>query len=37
MTYFTCFFLDSEKDIIVNLYQDLDHLYYKLVTTSPAI
>ncbi len=32
MTYFTCFFLDSEKDIIVNLYQDLDHLYYKLVT-----
>ncbi|WP_408071141.1 adenosine deaminase [Butyrivibrio sp. JL13D10] len=32
MTYFTCFFLDSEKDIIVNLYKDLDKLYYILST-----
>lgn len=32
MTYFTCFFLDNEKDIIVNLYQDLGRLYYELET-----
>ena len=32
MTYFTCFFLDNEKDIIVNLYKDLDKMYYSLST-----
>lgn len=32
MTYFTCFFLDNEKDIIVNLYKDLDRLYFELET-----
>lgn len=32
MTYFTCFFLDNEKDMIVSLYQDLDHMYYELET-----
>ena len=32
MTYFTCFFLDNEKDIIVSLYKDLDKLYYILST-----
>ncbi|WP_026652632.1 hypothetical protein [Butyrivibrio proteoclasticus] len=32
MTYFTCFFLDNEKDIIVNLYKDLDRMYYVLST-----
>lgn len=32
MTYFTCFFLDNEKDIIVSLYKDLDRLYYVLTT-----
>ena len=32
MTYFTCFFLDNEKDIIVSLYKDLEHLYYELET-----
>ncbi|WP_022759985.1 adenosine deaminase [Butyrivibrio sp. AD3002] len=32
MTYFTCFFLDAEKDIIVSLYKDLDRLYYVLST-----
>lgn len=32
MTYFTCFFLDNEKDIIVSLYKDLDKLYYVLST-----
>lgn len=32
MTYFTCFFLDNEKDIIVSLYKDLDELYYVLST-----
>ncbi|MCR5101839.1 MAG: adenosine deaminase [Butyrivibrio sp.] len=32
MTYFTCFFLDNEKDIIVNLYKDLDKLFYILTT-----
>ena len=32
MTYFTCFFLDNEKDMIVNLYQDLGRLYYELET-----
>ena len=30
MTYFTCFFLDNEKDIIVNLYKDLDKMLYEL-------
>ncbi len=32
MTYFTCFFLDNEKDIIVSLYRDLGALYYELAT-----
>ncbi|SFL47179.1 Adenosine/AMP deaminase [Lachnospiraceae bacterium KH1T2] len=32
MTYFTCFFLDNEKDIIVNLYRDIDRIYYELET-----
>ncbi len=32
MTYLTCFFLDNEKDIIVNLYKDLDKMYYILKT-----
>lgn len=32
MTYLTCFFLDNEKDIIVNLYKDLDKLFYVLKT-----
>ncbi len=32
MTYLTCFFLDNEKDIIVNLYKDLDRMYYVLTT-----
>ncbi len=32
MTYLTCFFLDNEKDIIVNLYRDLDKMYYVLTT-----
>ena len=32
MTYFSCFFLDNEKDIIVSLYKDLDKLYYVLST-----
>ncbi|MBO4458192.1 MAG: adenosine deaminase [Butyrivibrio sp.] len=32
MTYFTCFFLDNEKDIIVSLYKDLDKLFYVLST-----
>ncbi len=32
MTYFTCFYLDNEKDIIVSLYKDLEHLYYELET-----
>ena len=32
MTYFTCFFLDAEKDIIVSLYRDLDKIYYVLST-----
>jgi adenosine deaminase len=32
MTYFTCFFLDNEKDIIVSLYKDLDRMYYVLTT-----
>ncbi len=32
MTYFTCFFLDNEKDIIVDLYKDLDRLFYVLST-----
>ena len=32
MTYFTFFFLDNEKDIVVNLYKDLDRLFYVLKT-----
>lgn len=32
MTYLTCFFLDNEKDIIVNLYKDLDRMFYVLKT-----
>nr|WP_297769750.1 adenosine deaminase [uncultured Butyrivibrio sp.] len=32
MTYFTFFFLDNEKDIVINLYKDLDRLYYILKT-----
>lgn len=32
MTYFTCFFLDKEKDIIVNLYKDLERMLYILKT-----
>jgi adenosine deaminase len=32
MTYFTCFFLDNEKDIVVSLYKDLDRLYFVLAT-----
>ncbi|MCR4674520.1 MAG: adenosine deaminase, partial [Lachnospiraceae bacterium] len=32
MTYLTCFFLDNEKDIIVSLYKDLDHMHYVLTT-----
>ncbi|WP_026503779.1 adenosine deaminase [Butyrivibrio sp. NC3005] len=32
MTYFTFFFLDNEKDIIVSLYKDLDRMYYELET-----
>lgn len=32
MTYLTCFFLDNEKDIIVDLYKDLDRMYYVLTT-----
>ncbi len=32
MKYFTHFYLDQEKDIIVDLYQDNDHLFYQLKT-----
>ncbi len=32
MTYFTYFFLDKEKDIIVNLYRDKEDLFYELET-----
>ncbi len=32
MTFFTRFYLDNEKDLIVNLYQDLDRMYYELET-----
>ena len=32
MTYFTCFFLDNEKDILVSLYKDLDKMHYVLST-----
>ncbi|MDD5866357.1 MAG: adenosine deaminase [Lachnospiraceae bacterium] len=32
MTYFTSFALDNEKDILVNLYWDLDQLQYELET-----
>lgn len=36
MTYFTWFFLDNEKDIIVNLYKDLDRMFYVLKTPNHA-
>lgn len=36
MTYFTCFFLDNEKDIIVNLYRDGERLFYELETPNHA-
>ncbi len=36
MTYFTYFFLDNEKDIIVSLYKDLDRLFYTLTTPNHA-
>lgn len=36
MTYFTCFFLDNEKDIIVDLYKDLDKLFFILSTPNHA-
>ena len=32
MKYFGCFFLDNEKDMIMNLYRDGDRLFYKLET-----
>ncbi len=32
MLYFTCFFLDNEKDIIVSLYKDLDRLMFVMST-----
>ena len=32
MTYLNCFFLDHEKDMIVNLYQDLGKMIYELET-----
>ena len=32
MTYFTSLFLDNEKDIIVNLYKELDKLLFVLST-----
>ncbi len=32
MKYFGCFFLDNEKDMIVNLYKEKDRLYYELET-----
>ena len=32
MTYFTYFFLDNEKDIIVNLYRDKEKLLFELET-----
>ncbi len=32
MKYFTHFYFDQEKDIIVDLYQDNDHLFYQLKT-----
>ncbi len=32
MTYFTYFFLDNEKDIIVNLYKDMDRMFFELET-----
>ena len=32
MTFFTCFYLDSEKDIVVDLYKDLDRMWYRLST-----
>ncbi|MBR6326170.1 MAG: adenosine deaminase [Lachnospiraceae bacterium] len=32
MTYFTSFFLDNEKDIIVDLYRDLERMHYVLTT-----
>ncbi len=32
MTFFTRFYLDTEKDMVVNLYRDLDRIYYELET-----
>lgn len=32
MNYFGCFYLDKEKDIIVNLYTDQDRMSYVLQT-----
>ena len=32
MKYFTHFYLDQEKDIIVDLYQEKEHLFYQLKT-----
>lgn len=32
MLYFTCFFLDNEKDIIISLYKDLDRLMFVMST-----
>jgi adenosine deaminase len=32
MTYFTCFYLDNEKDIVVSIYKELDRLFYVLST-----
>ena len=39
MHYFGRFYLDQEKDILVNLYQDHDTLYYIYAhrTITPAI
>ena len=32
MTFFTRFYLDNEKDIVINLYQELGRMYYELET-----
>lgn len=32
MTYFGCFFLDNEKDMIMNLYREGERLFYELET-----
>ena len=32
MEYFTQFYLDQEKDMIVELYKEQDHLFYILRT-----